>query len=106
MGNCMSAEAAAEAGAPPPRPAGGNGATGAGAGAGNHGSKQQAPSSARAKQYYEDDQSKAIIEGLAGAYKVLRLLGSGEPVASTSMFACGACAWNAVEPCAHSGQAM
>lgn len=78
MGNCMSAEAGAPAGAaPPPKPAGNATASAGTAGAG-HGSKQQAPSTARAKQYYEDDQSKAIIEGLAGAYKVLRLLGSGE----------------------------
>lgn len=73
----MSAEAASEAGAPPPRPAPGSAQAGAGAGTAGNG-KQQAPNSARAKQYYEDDQSKAIIEGLAGAYKVLRLLGSGE----------------------------
>ena len=74
MGNCMSAEAAEANAAPaPPRPAG-NATAGAGSGAG----KQQAPNSTRAKQYYEDDQSKAIIESLAGAYKVLRLLGSGE----------------------------
>lgn len=66
MGNCMSGPAeplngVGTSGTPAPGPA----------------SNQTTNAHNRAKQYYEDDANKAIIEGLAGAYKVLKHIGSG-----------------------------